>query len=95
MAKQQPNVAKESGSRLRNDDPQYRDDNRDFYYGPKNVNGPYERYRARPNGPSTEPYIPGFSTQSNVDKWSERASKNSYPSNPSVAPGTGNKSRGR
>jgi hypothetical protein len=93
MAKQQPNVVKEANARKPNDDPEYRDDNPDFYYTRQNPFGPYDRYRERPDGKLGQEYIEGFSTQKNIDQWSERASKNSYPSNPSVVPGTGRRGR--
>jgi hypothetical protein len=90
MAKQ-PNVVREANAGRPNDDPQYREDNREFFYTSKNPLGPYQRYRERPYGNQGQQYIEGLSTQKNMDQWSNYAARNSGPK---IAPGTGNK-RGR
>jgi hypothetical protein len=92
MAKREPNVAKESGSRLPHEDPERPQDDRQAYYSKSNPNGPYEEYRRRPYGNKGQQYIEGFATKENVDAWSNRASRNSGPK---TAPGTGRKSQGR
>jgi hypothetical protein len=88
----QPNVVKESGSRLVNEDSQRPIEDRQNFYSRTNPNGPYQRYRERPYGMQGQEFIEGFSTRKNVDAWSNYASRNSGPK---IAPGLGSKSRGR
>ncbi len=92
MAKQ-PNVVREANTGLPNED-RYRpaEDARN-YYSERNPFGPYFEYRHRPDGAKGQEYIEGFSTQQNVDQWSERAARNSYGSHPSVAPGSGRRGK--
>ena len=58
-------------------------DHRDIH-SKRNPHGPY-KLRARPHEVSPHDHIEGFSTQKNIDKWSERATSNSGPH---IAPGT-------
>jgi hypothetical protein len=94
MATKQPNVIGEAGKgpRFKNEDPQHPQSDKQAYYSASNPFGVYGAYRSRPDGAKGQQYLEGFSTQVNVDKWSQYAARNSGPK---VAPGTGNKSRGR